>query len=603
MLDDTFLPFHSLVSAVACNAPETVAVSAGKHSVTYAELDANSNRIARLLLARGLERGGRVVVGLPRGADLITCALGIWKAGGVYLPVDVDDNSRRTADIIAESGAALVLRSSDASTAPLPVHPRLVVDPEDAGSHPADDPGITITAQDAAYVIHTSGSSGRPKGVVVGHAGLANLAHAQREALDIHAGDRVLQFAALTFDASIAEFTLALAHGATLCVYPREDLTPGEPLAGVLRESITHAIVVPSVLAVLTPEHFPRLRLLGVAGEDCPAELVHAWADRHRLANLYGVTECAVWSTYAPARIEDGRVPIGRPVLGTAVRVVDPDLKVVPVGTVGELLLGGVGVAHGYLDQPRLTAERFVEHLSEPPEDVRRWYRTGDLVRELSDGSFLYLGRLDDQIQIRGQRVEPGETETALTALPEVRQATAVAHGEPGGDRRLVAFIVAEPGHTPIERDVRRALSERLPAHLVPSTVVVLDAIPLTPHGKADRAALATRPLPLRVAPPPDDRSHDPGDPGERDSASERARIVAALIAEVLDIPAIGIHDNFFDQGGHSLNAADLLSHVHRRFGVHVGLGAFFTDPTADGLAEQLGDAVLPHRAEGRRPA
>ncbi|GCD96979.1 non-ribosomal peptide synthetase [Embleya hyalina] len=602
MLDDTFLPFHSLVAAVARDAPATVAVSTAGGPVTYAELDAGSNRIARLLLARGLRPGERVVVGLPRGAALVTCALGIWKAGGVYVPVDVDDASRRTVDIVTECGAALVLWSSDTTPPPSTVGRRLVVDPDDAAAHPADDPGLIVSAEDAAYVIHTSGSSGRPKGVVVGHAGLANLAHAQREVLDIGAGDRVLQFAAVTFDASIAEFTLALAHGASLCVYPREELTPGEPLAGVLRESITHAIVVPSVLAVLTPERFPRLRLLGVAGEDCPAELVHAWAGRHRLTNLYGVTECAVWSTYAPARVEEGRVPIGRPVAGTAVRVVDPDLRPVPPGAPGELLLGGVGVAQGYLDRPELTAERFVGPLG-GADGVGRWYRTGDLVRELSDGSLLHLGRLDDQVQIRGQRVEPGEVEAALTALPGIRQAIVVAHAARGEDRRLVAYVVPEPGHSPVERDTRRALSERLPTHLVPSIVVTVDAVPLTAHGKADRAALAARVPPPRPAAAADDRSDHRCDDGVApDGVSERAAIVAALMAEVLHLPAIGIHDNFFDQGGHSLSAADLLSHVHRRFGVHVGLGAFFIDPTADGLAEHL-DGFASHSVEGRRPA
>jgi amino acid adenylation domain-containing protein len=467
-----------------------------------------------------------------------------------------------------------------------------------------------VGPEDPAYIIHTSGSSGRPKGVVVGHAGLANLIEAQRDVLDIRQGDRVLQFAAVTFDASIAEFTLALANGATLHVHSRDDLTPGEPLATVLRrDGVTHAILVPSVLARVTPRRFPALRVLGVAGEECPADLVRAWADKHTLLNLYGVTECSVWSTYARTRAADhaapdSRVPIGLPVRGTLVRVVDENLAPVPAGVPGELLVGGAGVAHGYLDQPELTAERFVSAVAlhhaaadDTVLEAERWYRTGDLVTARADGALEFLGRIDDQVQVRGRRIEPGEIEAALTGLPDVGQGAVVAHRTPGGDTRLVAYVVAAPDRTVAERDVRTALASRLPDYLVPSAVVVVDGLPLTRHGKTDRAALAALPLPGR-ANADTGIGQSPVRSGMPLEASHAAEVVledalAALIARTLGMAEVTAADNFFDLGGDSLSAADLLSHVQRVYGVHVGLGAFFMDPTAEGLARQLTDAAV----------
>ncbi|NUU20769.1 MAG: non-ribosomal peptide synthetase [Streptomycetaceae bacterium] len=624
--------FHAVFTARAQATPDVCAIACDGVTVTYGELDARANGIARLLIARGLRPGQRVVAALPRGTDLIASALGIWKAGGVYLPIDVEDTSARAADIIAGSGAAMVV--GDVGTSAGGALER--VDPADAADYAGDDPGVPVGPGDPAYVIHTSGSSGRPKGVVVGHAGLANLIAAQRDALDIGPGDRVLQFAAATFDASIAEFTLALANGAILHVPTRDALTPGEPLATVLaRDGVTHAILVPSVLARITPRRFSELRVLGVAGEECPADLVRAWAGDHPLLNLYGVTECSVWSTYARTGPDDvtgpgagdTRVPIGLPVRGTQVRVVDEGLRPVAAGTPGELLIGGAGVAHGYLDRPELTAERFVtaaipgdtasRDALTPADDTApdRWYRTGDLVCTRTDGQLEFLGRIDDQVQIRGRRIEPGEIEAALTQLADVRQAAVVAHRTPGGEPRLVAYVVAAEGTTVRERDVRTDLASRLPAYLVPSAVVALPALPLTPHGKTDRKALAalapaSRPEAVGAESPAAEPPAATGGAPAREAGAEAYDAEAALegrlavlIARTLELPRMDAADNFFDHGGDSLAAADLLSHVQREYGVHLSLGAFFMDPTAEGLARQLADASAAAYATPANPA
>ncbi|HSN85371.1 MAG TPA: non-ribosomal peptide synthetase, partial [Thermoanaerobaculia bacterium] len=419
-----------------------------------------------------------------------------------------------------------------------------------------------------AYIIYTSGSTGRPKGVPVSHGALRNLVEAQIAAFDLRPEDRLLQFAALTFDASVSEIFTALVSGACLVLVPRDRILPGPDLLACLRdERITAVTLPPSALAVLPEEDLPDLRTLIVAGEACPPDLPEKWGSRRRFLNAYGPTEATVCAT-----IEHFAAPsIGRPIRGVTVHLLDRANRLAPRGSAGEICIGGTGVARGYLNRPDLTAERFVP---DPfaAEPGGRLFRTGDLGRQRPDGRIDFLGRVDHQLKLRGFRIEPGEVEAVLRGHPEVLDAVVVARPLDGLPV-LVAYVVPAGEAIP-ESALRDHLRNRLPAHMIPGRFVPLDALPLTSRGKVDRRAL----------PAPD--AHRPG-LGEsftapRNRAEER---IAALWAEVLGLDRVGVHDDFFELGGHSLLATRLLARLQADLGIEVPVRALFERPTVADLA------------------
>ncbi|MFP2934471.1 amino acid adenylation domain-containing protein, partial [Pyxidicoccus sp. 3LG] len=429
----------------------------------------------------------------------------------------------------------------------------------------------------AAYVIYTSGSTGRPKGVMVAHRGVLSLARHMIRTTGARAGQRVLQFASFSFDASVHEVTMALLSGATLVLASREELMPGQPLVETLRsQAIDSAQMPPSVLAVLPAEGLERLTTLQTGGEACPAEVVTKWAPGRRFINAYGPTEATVIATHQTCAPNGLKPPLGKALSNTRLYVLDAHLRPVPVGVAGELFIGGVGLARGYLGRPELTAERFIPDAF-GTEPGARLYRTGDRVRWLADGTLDYLGRTDFQVKLRGFRIEPGEVEAILAQHPAVRQALVLVREDAPGDKRLVAYVTGH-GSTPDTATLRDFLKQRLPDYMVPGAYVALDTFPLTPNGKVDRRAL----------PAPEVASSAATYEAPATATEEQ---LAALWAEVLRVEKVGRHDDFFALGGHSLLATQVVARVRKAFEVELPLRALFEAPTVAALAPRIESA------------
>ncbi|MEV0370843.1 amino acid adenylation domain-containing protein [Streptomyces sp. NPDC050636] len=565
-------------------APDAPAVEFEGTSLSYAELDLRANRLARLLVERGVGPEDRVALLLPRSLDFVVAVLAVVKAGAAYLPLDPAYPAARIDYVLGDAAPACVLvESGTAALAEAAGRPLLVLDSAAVRSDLAGRAGTpltdadrttALTADHPAYVIYTSGSTGRPKGVLVTHTGIPDLTESFAGRLGIRSGDRVLQFASMGFDAMVAELCMGPLAGATLVLAPGERLMPGDPLAAFTREArITHALLPPSSLAVMDPEgDLPGDLTILVGGEASSADLVSRWSAGRRFVNAYGPTETTVVATMS-APLSGGEPPIGGPVGRTRAYVLDAGLLPVPQGVTGELYVAGPALARGYLGRAALTAERFTANPYGHPGE--RMYRTGDLVRQRPDGELEFIGRADEQVKIRGYRVEPGEAEAALLELDAVGQAAVAIRRDASGEPALAAYVVP-PADGEIDlAALRDELALRLPGYLVPATFTVLDAIPVTPNGKTDRTAL---PAPDADA---DDRPYSP-------PRTPREEALCALFAQALDAESVGIDDDFFALGGHSLLAARLARRVRAELGVECGVEAVFAAPTVRRLAERL---------------
>ncbi|MCT9089659.1 amino acid adenylation domain-containing protein [Streptomyces sp. ASQP_92] len=566
--------------------PHAPAVRDAHTTLTYAELDARADAVARHLAALGVGPEDRVAIALPRTRELVVALLGVLKAGAAYVPLDPDYPAQRLTYMLDDARPRLLLTTPE-------VHRRL---PESAvphlhltdlpstapaaGGSPAR-PARDLCPEHPAYVIYTSGSTGRPKGVVVTHRGAGAMARTQIERLRVTPASRVLHMASVSFDAAFWELCMALLSGACLEIDERDALMPGPALGALIQDrGVTHLTLPPAALAVMPPGSLPAGTTLVLAGEACSPALVRAWAKDRFLVNAYGPTETTVCATMSGFQHADGplapdrTVPIGTPVNGTRVHVLDDRLAPVPPGVTGELYVSGEGVARGYHGRPGLTASRFV---ADPFDRAGgRMYRTGDLVRYTNDGELVYVSRADDQVKLRGFRIELGEIEAALTALPGVAAACAVVREDRPGDRRLVAYTVPADGtRGPDQAEVRAGLARTLPDHMIPAACVRLEALPVTPNGKIDRRAL---PAPDRVGPA-----------GGRAPRNARERLLCEVFAETLGIPEVGVTDDFFALGGHSLLAVSLARRIGERCGRRLSLRALFSAPTVEGVDRLLG--------------
>ncbi|MEU3850052.1 amino acid adenylation domain-containing protein [Streptomyces sp. NPDC029554] len=548
---------HHLFAAQASRTPDATAVhhsDAGRtHRLTYAELDARANRLARHLRTCGVGPETLVAVALPRGTDRIVAHLAVLKAGAAFLPLDPDHPADHTAGTVADSGAAVLLTRGPEDAPWRPPGVRLVaLDAAQAvlDRLPATAPEVPVRPGNTAYTIYTSGSTGRPKGVDVTHRGVTGMLAAVRGTGALGPGSRVLQFAAASFDAAVWEMCAALLTGAMLVLVPPDRLRPGPELARTLaREAVTHVTLPPAVLAMLPEAELPRATAVVSAGEHLPAALAARLAPHITVRNAYGPTESTVCATVTGPLSGTGEPSIGTPVPGTRVYVLDAGLRPVPPGAAGELYLAGAGLARGYRGRPAQTALRFTACPFGPPG--ARMYRTGDRVRRRPDGELEFLGRADDQVKVRGFRVEPAEIEAVLTAHPAVARAAVTADGT-GRLRRLTAHLVpATPADGTPRRlaAVRADLARRLPGHLVPSAFLVHDSLPLTPHGKLDRRALSATP-----------RSRPPAGRAPRGAAE---RYVAREWARLIGREGIGAREKFFEAGGTSLTLLELAARLN----------------------------------------
>jgi amino acid adenylation domain-containing protein/non-ribosomal peptide synthase protein (TIGR01720 family) len=576
--DDTTRPLPAvgladLWLAQCARTPEAVAVLAPDGAqLSYAELADRVEMLAAVLVGRGAGPGRTVAVCLPRDAGLLVTLLAVQRTGAAYLPLDPDFPAERLAWMLADSAPALLVTSADAR-APRSDVPILLLDGElPTPERPA--PAVPYRGDDAAYVLYTSGSTGRPKGVVVTRENLVNFLLAMREEVPLGPADRLLAVTTVSFDISGLELYLPLLSGAAVVLAPKEAVRDPEVLADLVRRTgATVLQATPTLFRALPDLSCVRgLRVL-VGGEALSPDLAAGLAAHAAsVINLYGPTETTIWST--AQRITGGVVGVGTPIGNTRAYVLDAALRPVPDGFAGELHLAGAGVARGYLGRPGLSAERFVADPYGPAG--ARMYRTGDLARRLPDGTLDVLGRVDHQVKLRGFRIELGEIEAVLTAADAVAQAVAVIREDRPGDRRLVAYVVG----TPDLDAVRLAL----PDYMVPSAVVVLDALPTTPNGKLDRAAL----------PPPDYAGTGGDEP--RTPAEE---LLAGVFADVLGVPLVGIRDDFFALGGHSLLAARVAARARALFGVELSIRDVFDAPTVAGLAALLS---LAEAGEARPP-
>ncbi|SEP95162.1 amino acid adenylation domain-containing protein [Lentzea albida] len=540
--------------------PTSVALELGDERVTHAELDDRAERLARRLVDRGVRPGDLVGICLPREPSVVVAMLGVLKAGAAYVPLDPAHPPQRIADLLADARPSIVV-SDERWRKSLPATGYVLID----GSSPDDAPAVglpEVSPRDLAYVIFTSGSTGRPKGVLVEHRGVTNLMRAIRAPYDLGPDTRILQFAATTFDASVLEILPALAAGGTVVFVPADVAAAGPELLDFLRERrITSAHLPPSLLAELPEHDLPELTHLYTGAEACSADAAARWSrGRQRFVHCYGPTEASVLASVSTTTTPGKPPPIGRPLAGVEILVLDGGGEPVPVGVVGEIHIGGAGVARGYLGRSDLTAERFVPHPLTGAADAPM-YRTGDLGRWNADGELEFAGRLDGQVKVRGHRVEPGEVETVVTAAPGVRSCAVVAQGE-GSSGRLVAFVVLDEGVGVTE--VRDHVAARLPAYLVPSVFVPVAALPTTVHHKVDRAALRC----WQVTDRPEHLPYTPAEPGTESALAE-------IWAEVLAIRPVGRFDDLIGLGGTSLQAVAVAARTAQRCGgtrVPVGL-------------------------------
>jgi len=610
---------HQLFAAQAARTPAAVALIFGDQQLTYAELNARANQLAHHLRAIGVSPtpDGAQLVGIccERSFEMIIGVLGIWKAGGAYVPLDPNYPPARLAFMLEETAMAHILTQQhlcaklDALTASAPKPTLLCLDQDWAtiAQQPDDNVGSCATSADLAYIIYTSGSTGQPKGVMVEHGSLTNVTYAAIDRFHFQHDSRVIQFASLSFDASLLEITTALCSGGRLYLPTPAQMVPGPALSTFLQQAeITYFQLPPAVLRLLPQVDYPALRVLMTIGDACTAQQIAFWSQGRYFCNGYGPTECTIGATSAAVMDSDQTPPIGRPFNNVHAYVLDHNGYPVPIGIPGELYLGGIQVARGYFKRPALTAEKFVALADLPwmhaTNDISpaaqnaltrpaKLYRTGDRVRYLANGDLDFIGRLDQMVKLRGIRIELGEIEAVLTQHPAVQEAVVITREDVPGEKRLVAYVVTHDRMTgwqddndvilsschPVTlSDLRSHLQQKLPDYMVPTAFVLLEAFPLTPNGKVDRKALPAPDLAISLtatfAPPT--------------TPTEIA--LAEIWSAVLEILPIGIDDDFFALGGHSLLATQVILRVREHFAIDLPLRAIFQATTLAALAEVI---------------
>ncbi|OOE20643.1 non-ribosomal peptide synthetase DhbF [Bacillus subtilis] len=570
--------------------PERIALMCDDIQVNYRKLNEEANRLARLLIEKGIGPEQFVALALPRSPEMVASMLGVLKTGAAYLPLDPEFPADRISYMLEDAKPSCIITTEEIA-ASLPddlAVPELVLDQavtqEIIKRYSPENQDVSVSLDHPAYIIYTSGSTGRPKGVVVTQKSLSNFLLSMQEAFSLGEEDRLLAVTTVAFDISALELYLPLISGAQIVIAKKETIREPQALAQMIENfDINIMQATPTLwhaLVTSEPEKLRGLRVL-VGGEALPSGLLQALQDLHcSVTNLYGPTETTIWS--AAAFLEEGLKgvpPIGKPIWNTQVYVLDNGLQPVPPGVVGELYIAGTGLARGYFHRPDLTAERFVADPYGPPGT--RMYRTGDQARWRADGSLDYIGRADHQIKIRGFRIELGEIDAVLANHPHIEQAAVVVREDQPGDKRLAAYVVADGAIDTAE--LRRNMGASLPDYMVPAAFVEMDELPLTPNGKLDRKAL-----------PAPDFSTSVSDRAPRTPQEE---ILCDLFAEVLGLARVGIDDSFFELGGHSLLAARLMGRIREVMGAELGIAKLFDEPTVAGLAAHL------DLAQSARPA
>ena len=611
------LPIHQRFEQQAAQTPNAIAAEFSNQSVTYDELNRRANQLAHTLQKRGVGPEVKVALSVERSLEMLIGLLGILKAGAAYVPLDPTYPPERLAYMLADSGAAVLLTQASLLPAIPPNEAELLCldgDWQAIARESEENPACRVSLDDLIYVIYTSGSTGKPKGVALKQRAIANLLGWQLQNTSCGVGDKTLQFTTLSFDVSCQEIFATLASGGTLVMIDEEIRRDPERLSQLVADKQINRIFLPFVALQQLAEAFAaepdmnlQLRELITAGEQLqttpPIVALFKRLPNCRLYNHYGPSETHVATAYRlptdPASW-DALPPIGRPIANTQIYLVDPFMQPVPIGVPGELLIGGDNVARGYLNRPALTAEKFVQHsvignrfLAKGQRNIDDGalitvYRTGDLARYRSDGNIDYLGRIDQQVKIRGFRIEPGEIEAVLGEHDVVRETAVLTKPDSQGNKQLVAYVVTQQGETTDAPTLRAFLKERLPEYMVPSLVMLLDEMPLTPSGKIDRRAL----------PEPDKSARAVVQAFVAPRTAVEA-VVAKVWSEILAAERVGVNDNFFDLGGHSLLATQVISRLKTSFKINLPLRSLFESPTVAELSAAIvGLEKQPGQAE-----
>lgn len=565
-----------MIEAQVNRTPDNIAVVFEGRELSYRDLNHAANRLAHYLLEHfAIQPDEVIALQVERSEWMIIALLGVLKAGAAYLPIAPDYPANRTTYMLEDSSARLLLADASVHAAAVTAFSGIlpVVAVETAQSEMTENPVTTVTARHLAYIIYTSGSTGQPKGVMLEHRGVVNMLYGQLEQLAVTEQDRTLQFAPYTFDASVPEFFMGMCAGTTMVLVSRETLLSAEAFQALMQQHrITLADIPPAYLAVLDEAALDNVRLLITAGEAAISSDVKKYVDKLQYVNIYGPTETTVVvsSFHIPATYHLGQnVPIGRPVPNMNIYIVDEHLQVVPLGVPGELVIGGVGVARGYVNNPELSAGKFV---ASPFHTDERLYRTGDLGRWLDDGNIEFLGRIDHQLKIRGHRIEADEIKEALLQHALVRSAVVVGK-QVQGVKELVAYLVTEQGAEPELAVLRGHLAETLPDYMIPAYFVVLDTLPLTRHEKVDLKAL-----------PEPDADNTLGTQSYTAPRNAMEILLAGIWEDVLQRPGIGIHDNFFHIGGDSIKALQITGRLGAQE-LSLSIKMLFLQPTIAQLA------------------
>jgi amino acid adenylation domain-containing protein len=587
---------QALFEARVERAPEAIALVCEEQQLTYGELNARANQLAHQLRSLGVGPDSCVGLCLARSVELVIGLLGILKAGGAYVPIDPDSPAERLAFTLQDA-RAVVLVTQHRLLDHLPVQGATIVcmdrDWQTIAAQRLDNPCIPIHASNLAYVIYTSGSTGRPKGVMVSHQQVSRLFAGTHPWFRFNEQDTWTLFHSTAFDFSVWELWGALLYGGRLVVVPFWQSRSPEAFCELLSsQQITVLNQTPSAFRQLLNARemaqvgeYGRLRLIIFGGEALDLPSVRLWFSRRgdkspQLVNMYGITETTVHVTYCPlaAGNVQSRVrgPIGRPLPDLQAYVLDACGQLAPIGVTGEMYVGGAGLSRGYLGRPELTAERFVPHPFSRQAGARL-YKTGDLARYLPDGSLEYLGRNDSQVKLRGFRIEPGEIEAVLSQHPGVSATVVIMREDTPGDKRLVAYVVADQWQPGTGGELRRYLQQRLPSYMLPATFVALETLPLTANGKVDRRAL---PRPDQVQPRRESAYMAPRTPVEE--------VLAMIWEQILQREHVGVYDNFLELGGHSLLATQIITRIRQALQVELPLRSLFLTPTVAALAEQV---------------
>jgi len=580
-----------LVAAQAAATPNTVALAASGEVVTYQELNSRANRLAQYLRSLGAGPGTLVALCFERSSELVVGTLGVLKSGAAYVPLDPTYPQERLAFMLNDSGATILLTQQRLARALPPGRWQRVdvdLDADQIASYPAEPPQSEsdIRLEELAYVIYTSGSTGQPKGVQVTHSNLLNLVFWHRHAFMVTPADRATLFASPGFDASVWELWPYLTAGASLHLPAESIRNDPEKLRDWLVAQRITVSFLPTAMAelVMALEWADRVALRVLL---TGADTLHHYPASHlpfMLVNNYGPTECTVVATSGtvpPNGFTDDRPTIGRPITNTQIYILDEHLRQVPVGTVGELHIGGKGVARGYLNQPELTSEKFIpDTFSSKPG--ARLYKTGDRARFMPDGQIAFMGRIDDQIKIRGYRIDPSEIITALDRHPMISSSYVIAREDHKGEKRLIAYVVPTPESRPTCTELRDFLRACLPEYMVPTVFVSLDSLPLTSNGKVNRPALP-------IASASNTLQSEPL-VAARTLVEKR---VAAIVSKLLHWQNVGASDNFFLLGGHSLLVTQLIASIQESFGVELSLRSLFNAPTVAELSREIENLLV----------